>query len=556
MPMDNAGRGASRSRVSSLDSRDAASVSQTGAQVTQTLPVQTRVFWKKQVNFHPLPPAPDHEELRLIALNLPPQDYVSKYIPEDIFNVITDQTNRTYVEKKGRPLISNSEQTKKFFGSCIKMSIMGLPRARMYYDVRTKVHAISSILPRDLFFAIRNNLKVVYDNDVPLAERESTKFWKVNPLIKSVRTGCLLNSRTKKVAIDEQMVPFWGRCPARQVIKSKPNPCGIKIFVAAAPDGLPLDFLIYNGKGDLIVDDPMFSRLNIGGKSVIKLLSTFPRGISVYMDRYFTSEELLDLLHSEREATGTGTLQKMRIPSNSKLKEDKIMKREGRGSIDQSVRSDGQISLVKWFDNKAVLLISSKEGVEPLDKCRRWCRKNRVFIEVDRPLVVKEYNINMGGVDFLDRLISYYRISARTRKWTVRLIMHFFDFAIAAGWIEYRRHQRSLGTPKKDVLDLMNFKEEYAEFLIHGHKVVEEDSDPDYVCTIPPPRKQPRVAHPPDALRTKNILHIPEIPTPAKKNRCRFPGCGSNGARVQCSTCKVYLCLQENRNCFKAYHNL
>ncbi|XP_046674855.1 piggyBac transposable element-derived protein 2-like [Homalodisca vitripennis] len=201
----------------------------------------------------------------------------------------------------------------------------------------------------------------------------------------------------------------------------------------------------------------------------MKLLRTFPQGVSVYMDRYFTSEELLDLLHSEREATGTGTLQKQRIPPNSKLKEDKIMKREGRGSVDQSVRSDGQISVVKWFDNKPVLLISSKEGAEPIETCRRWCRKRRVFVEVNRPLVVLQYNSQMGGVDFLDRLISYYRISARTSKWTVRLIMHFFDFAIAAGWIEYRRDQRALGTPKKDMLDLMGFKREYAEFLIHGH---------------------------------------------------------------------------------------
>lgn len=262
-----------------------------------------------------------------------------------MFTLITDQTNKTYVENKGRPLLSGVDQTKKFFGAAIKMSVMGLPRARMYYDVKTKVPSVASIIPRDLF-SIRNNLKLVYDDDVPQAEKEQSKFWKVGPLAKSVRTGCLLNERSQSVAVDEQMVPFWGRCPARQVIKSKPNPCGIKIFVAAAPDGLPFDFFFYNGKGDPIVEDPTFSQLNIGGKAVIKLLSTFPDGISVYMDRYFTSEALIDLLHSERRATGTGTRSNQRIPQNSKLKEDSVMRREGRGSIDQSVRSDGQISVV------------------------------------------------------------------------------------------------------------------------------------------------------------------------------------------------------------------
>lgn len=530
-----------------------------GNQNSQTQPDQTRkVFWKKQLSFEPLPAAPEHQVSELLALNLPPKDYVSKYIPDDMFHLITEKTNRSYIETKGRPLIADIEQTRKFFGAAIKMSVMGLPRTRMYYDVRTQVPAIASIVPRDKFFAIRNNLKLVYDNDVTDEEKAATKFWKVGPLVNSVRTGCRLNERSQQVAIDEQMVPFWGRCPARQVIKSKPNPCGVKIFVAAAPDGLPLDFFFYNGKGDPIVADPIFSRLNIGGKSVIKLLTTFPKGVSVYMDRYFTSEDLLDMLHSEREASGTGTLQNQRIPPDTKLKEDKDLKKEGRGAIDQSVRSDGQISVVKWFDNKPVLLISSQEGAQPIDKCRRWCKKRRVFLEVDRPLVVKQYNTYMGGVDFLDRLISYYRISTRTRKWTVRIIMHFFDFSISAGWIEYRRDQKALGTPKKDILDLMGFKEEYAEYLIHGgtQEASSEDSDQEYVCSLPPPRKQPRTSHPSDMLRTKHVLHMPEIPTPAKKNRCRFPGCTANGARIRCATCKVFLCLQETRNCFKAYHEL
>lgn len=149
----------------------------------------------------------------------------------------------------------------------------------------------------------------------------------------------------------------------------------------------------YNGKGDPIVDEPIFSTLNIGGKAVIKRLSTFPQGVSVYMDRFFTSDGLLDLLHSKRVATGTGTLQKQRIPQNSNLKDDKIMKREGRGLLDQSVRSDGQISVVKWYDNKGVLLISSREGILPIDKCRRWCKITRIHIDIDRPFTTTTWPV-------------------------------------------------------------------------------------------------------------------------------------------------------------------
>lgn len=141
-------------------------------------------------------------------MNLPPQDYVSKYIPDDIFQTITDQSNRTFIEAQGRPLIANVQQNKKFFRSVIKMSVMGFTRTRIYYDTKTRAPAIPSLIPRDKFFSIRNNLQLVYDNDVPQAEKDATKFWKVSPLAKFVRTGCLLNDRTQKVAIDEQMVPF------------------------------------------------------------------------------------------------------------------------------------------------------------------------------------------------------------------------------------------------------------------------------------------------------------------------------------------------------------
>lgn len=65
------------------------------------------------------------------------------------------------------------------------------------------------------------------------------------------------------------------------------------------------------------------------------------------MDRYFNSELLLDLMDSEAEVSGTGTIQKIRVPKNSKLRDDNQLQREGRGSVDQSVRSDGQVTLVK-----------------------------------------------------------------------------------------------------------------------------------------------------------------------------------------------------------------
>ncbi|KAI5709629.1 hypothetical protein M8J76_004584 [Diaphorina citri] len=509
-------------------------------------------IWVKRTDFEPLPPAPEFNEVPTDPIDFSPDHYFTKYIPNDFYTKVSEYTNQKYLAEKGKVLNTTPDEIKNFIAISITMSYLKFPRIRMYWAKKTRIHSIASTMTRDRYFAIRGHLKLVNDDNVPVSEKVANKFWKVQPLISMVKTACRLNDRSTAVSIDEQMIPFWGHSSARQFVRNKPNPCGLKNFVATSPDGLPLDFILYQGKGDF---ENGYPGLDLGGKVVMKLTETLPSGITIYMDRYFTSIGLLDALHSEAECQGTGTIQKNRIPPNTKLKDDLEMKKLPRGTVDQSVRGDGQICIVKWFDNKPVLLVSSKEGMNPLDECRRYSKAEGEHIQVPRPLIVKSYNENMGGVDFLDRVISYYRIMARTRKWTVRLIFHFIDFALAAGWIEYRRAQFALRKPRRLILDYLEFREHIDEFLRHTTDSDASDSDYDG----PSPAKHHRALQPlpSDALRkSKREMHMPEFPNPAKKNRCRLPGCNANTARIRCSKCQVFLCLQEQRNCFKLFHEM
>ena len=61
---------------------------------------------------------------------------------------------------------------------------------------------------------------------------------------------------------------------------------------------------------------------------------------------------------------------------------------------------------------------------------------------------------------------------------------------------------------------------------------------------------------PHDTRRKKKTNHLPAVQKDGKFSRCRLPGCDSNKCRVMCSTCKVYLCLNNNRNCFKSFHEV
>lgn len=93
------------------------------------------------------------------------------------------------------------------------------------------------------------------------------------------------------------------------------------------------------------------------------------------MNRYCTSIPLLEQLNLVAQAQGTESLQKNKIPSNYQLKSKKEILKETRGTIDQRVRSDGQISILQWNDNKPVTLVSTKDGSTPTDQCKRWSKK-------------------------------------------------------------------------------------------------------------------------------------------------------------------------------------
>ena len=77
--------------------------------------------------------------------------------------------------------------------------------------------------------------------------------------------------------------------------------------------------------------------------------------------------------------------------------------------------------------------------------------KDGLRIQVKRPYVVAKYNDCMGGIDLIDRMISYYRIRARSKKWTVRVIFHFFDLAMANSWIFYRRDNKIFKTSLRKI---------------------------------------------------------------------------------------------------------
>ena len=144
------------------------------------------------------------------------------------------------------------------------------------------------------------------------------KQWKIRPLIDRILKKCHSLPPSKHMSIDEQMIPFSGRCEFRQYVPAKPNSLGLKNFVLAARDGLVLNFEIYVGKDTLSADTK--KNLRLGAGIVEKLCRTITGSCVLYTDRFFTSLKLEEhLLEKNSGIFLTGTAMSNRIGPVAKL---------------------------------------------------------------------------------------------------------------------------------------------------------------------------------------------------------------------------------------------
>lgn len=90
------------------------------------------------------------------------------------------------------------------------------------------------------------------------------------------------------------------------------------------------------------------------------------------------------------------------------LKTEKELRKEGRGAMDYKLSDDG-ILIVKWYDNKEVTVASNSYGVQPVTTVKRWDKTKRMYVHITCPALILAYNKGMGGVDFSDMFLSFYR---------------------------------------------------------------------------------------------------------------------------------------------------
>ena len=206
----------------------------------------------------------------------------------------------------------------------------------------------------------------------------------------------------------------------------------------------------------------------MGGNVACRLTQSLPKNVNhkVFFVNFFSSIAIMN--HLKKDGFwAVATIHKDRLKRADKhLLSEKEQKKKRHGSFDFVVEANSGVTVICWFDNGLVQLLSNYVGNDLTAQARRWSRNEGHFINIDRPAMVVKYNSNMGGVNLCDMLMSMYRICRRSTKHYMHMVFYCISVAVGNGSLLYCRHLTQKNVPRKNHMSLLMFPTEIAVGLL------------------------------------------------------------------------------------------
>ena len=290
--------------------------------------------------------------MKIQVENATPYDVFTKCIGlPGLLSMMKTESER-YAAQNAREFKISEEELCAFLGVNILMGINKLPTIKSYWSVDEGLGnpLIQKAMARGRFLEILQNIHFA-DNHKELPPKDSDEYdraWKLRPLFNHLEKHFQEALQPEcHQSIDEHMCKFKGKSIMRQYMKNKPIKWGFKFwFCCGAKSGYLYEFNMYVGKKGN-------TELGLGESVVLSLCQKLNDTYCyVFFDNYFTSPTLLvKLLEMGIYATGTVRANRKHMPI---LKQDKEM---SRGEHDWF--SANHLSVIKWMDNKSVILLSN-----------------------------------------------------------------------------------------------------------------------------------------------------------------------------------------------------
>ncbi|XP_052076485.1 piggyBac transposable element-derived protein 4-like [Mytilus californianus] len=427
----------------------------------------------------------------------------------------------------------------RFVGIVIYMSVVKLSTVDKYWstDVLYKSCPIRDVMSKKRFLAILSFIQVTSPAEVDKGDK-LTRMRYLLDHVKEISQS--LYFPHKDISADERMVASKHKYSGiRQFIKDKPIRFGIKLWVlACSVTGYTWNFFVYLGK----------KRTNIVDKSkglaytVVTTLceKLYGQGFRLYVDSFYTTLHLAnDLLTNKVYLMGAVRSNSTAMPLVFKQSVD-WSKLVSRG--DFRWHREGSFVFIQWKDCKTVTLMSPLHKGSDVTSCYRtisnrsaWKRQN-----IKQPLVIHDYNVNMGGVDLSNQYLNKYSSYIRTQShWWKVLFFHCFDIMVVNSYIVFQEFigkypAQFENTTFDSRFGQLEFRESIASELMNIGRSSVENIVTKHMPSFLSNRK--------DCVYCNAKASMDGLPSPSHK------------VFSFCNTCHVPLCCSATRNCFYQWH--
>ncbi|XP_063230174.1 piggyBac transposable element-derived protein 2-like [Bacillus rossius redtenbacheri] len=310
------------------DSSDVSSDESTPVGATTAKIAQSSLHWEKVSQENSEKQSPSCNLREVYSEVESPVYYFRMFFDEDVLDNIMEQSNLFSVQKNpNRPLNVDTNEIEVFMGSCIFMSVFGLPRSRMFWANNTRVETVANVMPRDRWEFIKSC--VHFNDNTKLPSRNDPncdRLFKVRPLVDEMQKKFKNLPLRQMLCVDEQIIPYKGKSALKQYNPKKPHKWGYKEFILSDSNGLVHNLEMYTGSIAPVEGIP---DIGPSGNIVLRLLENVPRheGYLLYCDNWFSSLKLFSVL-AEIGIGVLGTIRVNRFPG-LQFQTDKEMKKEG-----------------------------------------------------------------------------------------------------------------------------------------------------------------------------------------------------------------------------------
>lgn len=315
----------------------------------------------------------------------------------------------------------------------------------------------------------------------------------------------MLFNPDRDICVDEQLVPYRGRCSFRQYMPKKPAKYGIKIWATCDVNtSYAWKLQVYTGKAN---GKP---EVNQGMRVVLEMTEGL-KGHTVTCDNFFTSFALAEeLLKRKLALVGTIRQNKPEIPS-------RLLKARERAVCSSTFAFTDTQTLVSYIPRrgKNVLLLSTKH------------RSPDISEEIKRkPIIIEDYNRCKGGVNNLDKVVGTYSCRRKANRWPLALFHNLLDVSLYNAYVLWTSAEPSWQQRKSYRRRL--YIEEVGEMLVTPHI-----------------QKRGRLPRSSAAVATVSNLQVaaagPALSSKCKGRRqCHF--CKKRKVGNTCFKCKKFIC--------------